>query len=158
MVRGQQILGVSREVVLDLRVTVGTAHQQPEIYSILMPVVHRLSILMDKHRLYQQTSIAFGASSTNWTFNLPNYIGRTFWGGTSIKTLAAGLPSITHTHFGTIKTIDGWGGYNLAAGSNVAGTKAQSFSVGNNTAVSSIYGRSSTVQPPAIQTPICIKY
>lgn len=85
-------------------------------------------------------------------------MSKTFWGGTSIKTLAAGLPSITHTHSGTIKTIDGWGGYNLAAGSNVAGTSAQSFSVGNNTAVSSIYGRSSTVQPPAIQTPICIKY
>ena len=65
--------------------------------------------------------------------------------------LEAGLPSITHTHSGTIKTVDGWGGYNLAAGSNVAGTNAQSFSVGNNSAVSAIYGRSTTVQPPAVR-------
>lgn len=69
-----------------------------------------------------------------------------------------GLPSIAHTHSGTIKTIDGWGGYNLAAGSNVAGTKAQSFSVGTNSAVSSIYGASNTVVPAHVKTLYCIKF
>ena len=74
------------------------------------------------------------------------------------STKNGGLPSIAHTHSGTIKTIDGWGGYNLAAGSNVAGTKAQSFSVGTNSAVSSIYGASNTVVPAHVKTLYCIKF
>jgi hypothetical protein len=68
------------------------------------------------------------------------------------------LPSISHTHSGTINTSNGWDGYNLAAGSSAAGTMPQTFSTGTNSAVSDIYGKSTTVQPPATKSYWIIKY
>lgn len=94
----------------------------------------------------------------NSTFNLPDVSDCFIQGGNSGTKHSAGLPSIEHTHSGTIKTSNGWNGYYLAAGSSAAGNRAQSFSTATNSAVSSIYGNSATVQPKSVEMKYCIKY
>ena len=108
------------------------------------------------------TSCGKGDGST--TFNIPDFRNKTFWGanGNLNSTLSAGLPNITGT-FGNVYT------YNNQVAATGCVTKNQSDGdksgphyVSNRTdgskvnytidasKSSSIYGKSSTVQPPAI--------
>ena len=105
----------------------------------------------------------------NRTFNLPNTSGRVLQGtdseysaGTIIE---AGLPNITGFCSGMFSgnTTTGVGGALYKTGNSYAGL---STNTDNNNAQlnfdasrsSSIYGNSTTVQPPAISTNFCIKY
>ena len=100
-------------------------------------------------------------------FRLPNLMGKVPWGATSVGTvLDAGLPNITGTMSacGSIAWQDGKGAFYMsgesqrqslgASGSNVYGTTA-AFDASR---ANSIYGASTTVQPPALCLLPCIRY
>lgn len=121
--------------------------------------------------LYKKIGTTYGSGNGSTTFNLPNLTDKFVQGsGTAGTVKSAGLPNIT----ATIKNDDVIG---IFAGINV--TASGSFSVSgskcnrNATAIdarwpnrmdfdasrsSSIYGNSSTVQPPALTMRYYIKY
>lgn len=92
---------------------------------------------------------------------LPNVTGRVLQGGEAVKSVEAGLPNIT----GKIESIDiddgtlfrNVGINNVGAGRNVGNGNnvVHSFDASR---VNPIYGRSETVQPPAISLIAQIKY
>jgi microcystin-dependent protein len=104
-------------------------------------------------------------------FNLPNLMGKTPWGSTSVGTvLDAGLPNIAGT--ATYVNSDGvdqtnfpdtgcffWGIYNHSwktySTNNGPAKRNLNFSASRS---NSIYGKSSTVQPPALCLLPCIRY
>lgn len=117
--------------------------------------------------LFAKIGTKYGSGDGSKTFNLPNFINRTFWGGSSSGAVkAAGLPNIS----GKLRSNTQWFSA-TASGAFTAGAKINttvptdagyadgatdySFSAKNSNA---IYGKSSTVQPPALTTIICIKY
>lgn len=117
--------------------------------------------------LFAKIGTKYGSGDGSKTFNLPNFINRTFWGDSSSGAVkAAGLPNIS----GKLRSNTQWFGA-TASGAFTAGAKINttvptnagyadgatdySFSAKNSNA---IYGKSSTVQPPALTTIICIKY
>lgn len=104
------------------------------------------------------------------TFDLPNLIGKVPWGATSVGTvLDAGLPNITGQ--ATYISSDGvdqdkypdtgcffWGSYNnTRETSNTNGSAKRDFKFDASRS-NSIYGKSSTVQPPALCLLPCIRY
>lgn len=120
----------------------------------------------DYTELFAVINTKYGSGDGSKTFNLPNFINKTFWGGSSSGTVkAAGLPNIT----GTLSTFTS--GTDLRTGA-FSGSKSQAESYVGASAWSgyvispsfdasksnAIYGKSSTVQPPALQTLIIIKY
>ena len=121
--------------------------------------------------LFAVIGTTYGSGDGSTTFNLPNLTDRFLQGSTSVGTVKnAGLPDI-----GGGVSIHGSGtGTNLqdAAGSfagvNVRSTYYSGVQTGgaysydsfafSASRSSSIYGNSSTVQPPALTCLICIKY
>lgn len=117
--------------------------------------------------LFAKIGTKYGSGDGSKTFNLPNFINRTFWGGSSSGAVKeAGLPNIS----GYISYLlmgeknqksDGALSATLQVGDRLVniGTgsawKQLNFSAKYSNA---IYGKSSTVQPPALTTIICIKY
>lgn len=117
--------------------------------------------------LFAKIGTKYGKGDGSKTFNLPNFIDKTFWGGSSSGAVkAAGLPNIS----GYISYLlmgengqksDGALSATLQVGNRLTnmGTgsawKQLNFSAKDSNA---IYGKSSTVQPPALTTIICIKY
>jgi len=104
------------------------------------------------------------------TFKLPNLMGKAPWGSTSVGTvLDAGLPNITGQ--ATYISSDGvdqdrypdtgcfyWGSYNnTRKTSNTTGSAKRDFKFDASRS-NSIYGKSSTVQPPALCLLPCIRY
>lgn len=121
----------------------------------------------DYTELFAVINTKYGSGDGSTTFNLPNFIDKTFWGGSSSGAVkAAGLPNIS----GKLRSNTQWFAA-TASGAFTAGAKINttvptdagigdgatdySFSAENSNA---IYGKSSTVQPPALQTLIIIKY
>ena len=116
--------------------------------------------------LFAKIGTKYGSGDGSKTFNLPNFINRTFWGGSSSGAVkGAGLPNITGTisSFKTAKVVK-TGAFSESTSQSEAyiGTAQwsgyiirPSFNASNSNA---IYGKSSTVQPPALTTIICIKY
>lgn len=99
----------------------------------------------------------YGGSGQYFTF--PNFQGLTIWGGTTPGYISAGLPSIAHTHSFTLPTAEtheGSGRYILGSGTSTS-SKTRSTN-GINSTISSIYGASSTVQPPAIKVRVYTRY
>ena len=109
----------------------------------------------------------YGAGDGSTTFNLPDFRNRTIWGANSFGYIEAGLPDIT----GTI--------YNVAGGADLRPTANGAFTVSdsgytqfgfggrgcldadvsiNASKSNSIYGKSSTVQPPAIKVRVITRY
>lgn len=103
-------------------------------------------------------------------FRLPNLMGKVPWGSTSVGTvLDAGLPNITGQ--ATYISSDGvdqdrypdtgcfyWGSYNnTRKTSNTNGSAKRDFKFDASRS-SVIYGKSSTVQPPALCLLPCIRY
>ncbi|MBQ5918480.1 MAG: tail fiber protein [Lachnospiraceae bacterium] len=120
--------------------------------------------------LFAVIGTKYGSGNGSTTFNLPNLTDRFLQGSTTSGTVKnAGLPNITGNT----------GAFTLLAGVNVtssafgppfisapdaaiqatASSNIGCGSVGLNASLSnSIYGNSSTVQPPALTCLICIKY
>jgi microcystin-dependent protein len=118
--------------------------------------------------LFAVIGTTYGTGDGSTTFTLPNFINRTFWGGSSSGAVKnAGLPNITgklavgNTQAPSISPI-GQGAFKdhgVSGGTQGASwTAAGTYYDFNASLSNSIYGASSTVQPPAIQTLICIKY
>ena len=124
----------------------------------------------------QENSLITSVSTDNSKFKydnntdtliLPNFINKGLWGGSTVEEKIAGLPNITgFSHTGDRRThIYGEGAFytynnapsNLwAAMSDTDGNiQGLGFDASRSNA---IYGRSSTVQPPAIQLIPQIKY
>ena len=116
--------------------------------------------------LFNIISTGYGPGDGSTTFNLPNFIDRTFWGANLSGTVKApGLPNITGTwvrdYVTSPSTINGC--FATVAGTNRSAA-GKPIAIGNNginfnaNRSSGIYGASTTVQPPALSTIICIKY
>lgn len=120
----------------------------------------------DYTELFAVINTKYGSGDGSKTFNLPNFINKTFWGGSRSGTAkAAGLPNIkgTLSYFssggntktgafsGSTATAETYAGSTQWAGYQIS----PSFDASKSNA---IYGKSSTVQPPALQTLIIIKY
>ena len=121
--------------------------------------------------LFAVIGTTYGSGDGSTTFNLPNLTDRFLQGSTTSGTVKnAGLPNIT----GGISFHGAGTGTNLqaASGSFVGVTARDQFYGGtqaggassydgfdlNASRSSSIYGNSTTVQPPALTCLICIKY
>lgn len=120
----------------------------------------------DYTELFAVINTKYGSGDGSKTFKLPNFIDKTFWGGSSSGTVkAAGLPNIVGTfpeYMGITNTRTGAFSGSTAPDSTYAGHTqwggyaiTPSFDASKSNA---IYGKSSTVQPPALQTLIIIKY
>lgn len=119
--------------------------------------------------LFALLGTTFGEGDGSTTFNLPDFRNRTFWGADgNLKTLiAAGLPNITAYRDFRHNVINA--GAKDGAFRNEGITNSQQYMQTNAYAnldrlhfnaswSNSIYGNSTTVQPPAIAVNIFIKY
>lgn len=119
--------------------------------------------------LFAAIGTTFGSGDDSTTFALPNLIDKFVQGSTTVGTaVEAGLPNITGT-FCIGKTgpnENSFSGSFYSAGdsttihgNNAALSARHAPVVGINASLSSsIYGNSSTVQPPALTLLPCIKY
>lgn len=115
--------------------------------------------------LFNKIGTTYGAGDGSTTFNLPNTVGKFLEGGVEAGTYyAAGLPNITG-HFSTALE---WSQFRFDGafrrdnqdgdgpeGSAWANSQLISFDASRS---STIYGASTTVQPPAMTVIYCIKY
>ena len=121
--------------------------------------------------LFAVLGTTYGAGDGETTFTLPDLRDRVAWGGTAVGTVkAAGLPNITGTSLGNSYTGSSFDKYATGAFATLNDVSLWTLpSVGegadNITKVdfkasrsNSIYGASSTVQPPALVLLPCIKY
>ena len=105
----------------------------------------------------------YDTSYTNTSnFKLPNFIGKTIWGGTTAGYIEAGLPNIT----GYIGRVDGGASANGVfyangkAGNleNKTGEPDPKVYMDASRPTGSLYGKSNTVQPPAIKVRVYTRY
>ena len=120
-------------------------------------------------QLFAVIGTTYGSGDGSTTFNLPNLTDRFLQGSTTSGTVKnAGLPNITgffnYNCTGTTKDVSYTGAIACSPGQSLTGFASGSNTLYvNNTTISatqsnSIYGSSSTVQPPALTCLICIKY
>lgn len=112
--------------------------------------------------LFQVYGTTYGIGDGSTTFQLPDFRNRAIWGANSFGYIEAGLPNITG-RFGAINTKGGYiiegafsdeGRYGDCDWDNIGGRL-----VGLDASrSSSIYGNSSTVQPPSIKVRIKTRY
>ena len=114
--------------------------------------------------LFEAIGTTWGTGDGSTTFALPNLINRVMWGGTTSGTYKeAGLPNITGSfpleNGGSSDNITGafYHNGNVDGVQGVAGSKDVNVAF-SATRSSSIYGKSSTVQPPAATLLPIIKY
>ncbi len=106
----------------------------------------------------------FKYDETEDVLMLPDYMDLCLQGGTMVKTEKAGLPNITGWHTWLPHTSFGYDGVfgKEGSGQNMLSTHAESGSIDRLTfdasRSSTVYGASSTVQPPAIKLIPQIKY
>lgn len=124
--------------------------------------------------LFAKIGTKFGAGDGSTTFNLPDFRNKTLWGanGNLMSILAAGLPNATgsvtamadRTRWVSFRSFSG---AIQAAGSENPAVSDEYYThyIGgyngftvNLSKSNSIYGKSTTVQPPAIAVNIFIKY
>ena len=117
--------------------------------------------------LFDVIGTTYGSGDGSTTFNLPNLTDRFLQGSSTSGTVKnAGLPNITgntelHYRYGVGNATgaflmeDGGGGVQQSSEFITTGCSASVF---NASLSNSIYGNSSTVQPPALTCLICIKY
>lgn len=126
--------------------------------------------------LFAVIGTTYGAGNGSTTFNLPNYTNKFLQGHTTAGTVkAAGLPNITGFTAGFPWNADNHGAYTSGRYSGTHGPTGAFYAggwarsgrkdgrEGSSTFFSaarsnSIYGNSSTVQPPAVTVRYCIKY
>jgi len=114
--------------------------------------------------LFDVIGTTYGSGDGSTTFNLPNLIDRFLQGSTTSGTVKnAGLPNITGWVDGNNSfSLDSYGGC-IRTSNKSKGSGAQNYECAHQLNInasysSSIYGNSSTVQPPALTCLICIKY
>ena len=111
--------------------------------------------------LFAVIGTTYGSGDGSTTFNLPNLTDRFLQGSTTSGTVKnAGLPNITGWADGQLGLATAGGAFqssNLSANNlpNGDGYHGLSFDASRS---NSIYGNSTTVQPPALTCLICIKY
>ena len=120
--------------------------------------------------LFDAIGTAWGEGDGETTFNLPDLTDKTVWGGEAEAVggyKEAGLPNITGQFRGLYPSsgsddstngsfsFNGWGGNYLSGTSGSPREAAISFNAARSNA---IYGKSTTVQPPAAVMQFCIKY
>ena len=117
--------------------------------------------------LFAVIGTTYGSGDGSTTFNLPDLTDRFLQGGTTSGTVKnAGLPNITGGNlylYGDAALPKGTGalGANIYRGYTTppSGVNYADYLVHFNASQSSsIYGNSTTVQPPALTCLICIKY
>jgi microcystin-dependent protein len=116
--------------------------------------------------LFAKIGTKYGSGDGSETFDLPNFIDKTFWGGASSGTYkAAGLPNIkgalsnlravTDLRTGAFAASKAQSDQYTGASAKGGYLLSPSFEASKSNA---IYGKSATVQPPALTTIVCIKY
>lgn len=117
--------------------------------------------------LFSAIGTIYGAGDGSTTFNLPNLEERFIQGRwQSGHYIEAGLPDHTHLYESTQSYYYGSHGYNCLYTVNfrsdgTSGTQYPNWArdrLGWASAVNGFYGRSGTVQPPALTMRYCIKY
>ncbi len=119
--------------------------------------------------LFSAIGTVYGSGDGSTTFNLPNLIDRTAWGGMDVgAVLEAGLPNITGSvgefRFMSTKSPITEGAFSSGDSSSVYLSGAETSNASKSKTVrfdaslsSGIYGNSETVQPPALTLLPCIK-
>lgn len=114
--------------------------------------------------LFEVIGITWGGGDGSTTFNLPNLIGRTVWGATIAgEYKEAGLPNITGVlGSGTMRgqTSGAFSKHPTTTHDEYTGGGSENVSSAyfNASASNPIYGKSSTVQPPAATLRPMIRY
>lgn len=118
--------------------------------------------------LFDIIGTRFGEGDGSTTFNLPDFRGKTLWGADSnlMSVIAAGLPNFPGTFWAYVVGWSNASGTGPFYGAGAASTPGTRGGEGGNACVwgfdpsrvSSVYGNSNTVQPPAIAANIFIKY
>lgn len=117
--------------------------------------------------LFAVIGTTYGSGDGSTTFNLPNLTDRFLQGSTTSGTVKnAGLPDISGDAlflYGNVAQQKGtgafWADIHRGYDDNNPGTKFADYKVHFSAKRSnSIYGNSTTVQPPALTCLICIKY
>lgn len=121
-------------------------------------------------RLFDAIGTTYGEGDKSKTFNVPDFRDRTIWGATVAgKKVEAGLPNIKGdfqamqfsrdvSASGAFKTV---GSGTLHEGSSHtygSGTAGKVSFDASRMSKETLYGKSSTVQPPAYKVMMCIKY
>lgn len=115
-------------------------------------------------KLFAIYGTTYGEGDGSTTFNVPDCRERVLWGGSSAGYIGAGLPNITGTFFGERNN----GNYtftgafyrtNINNKRGIGSTDGDNYQSGFDASrSSSIYGNSTTVQPPAIKCRIFTRY
>lgn len=112
--------------------------------------------------LFAVIGTTFGEGDGSTTYTLPNLIDKFAQGSTTAGTYkSAGLPNITGYVDGYINIVDGGGAFypsNMNKGSRSDKDDYYHRFIFDASRASSIYGNSTTVQPPALTLLPCIKY
>ncbi len=120
--------------------------------------------------LFEAIGTTWGAGNGETTFNLPDLTDKTVWGGESEAVggyREAGLPNITgqlralYLASGSDDSISGPFSFNGFGGNYLSGTSGgtREAAISFNAAwANPIYGKTTTVQPPAAVMQFCIKY
>ena len=122
--------------------------------------------------LFNAIGTTFGSGDGATTFTLPNLIDKFAQGSTTVGTYkSAGLPNITgNIYHRTEGSIFNSGAFTMVSQvpENIAGTNRVNFIISNFSAANGeihngvyrndVYGKSDTVQPPALTLLPCIKY
>ena len=117
-------------------------------------------------KLFAVIGTTYGSGDGSTTFNLPNLTDRFLEGGSASGTVfEAGLPNITGTHT-AYSWQDGSGSScfssRIVTPNTVSNGNSGDYNFDwyefNASRANSIYGNSTTVQPPALTCLICIKY
>ena len=112
-------------------------------------------------KLFEIYGTTYGGGDGLTTFQLPDFRNRAVWGGTTFGYLSAGLPNITGRFAKTKSGGESGCFYRIGSG-GINSMQATSGS-GSNTGFeasrsNTIYGRSSTVQPPSIKVRVKTRY
>lgn len=113
--------------------------------------------------LFSIIKVTYGEGDGSTTFNIPNLKNRVVQGAPSITDfgyIEAGLPNITGS-VGGCSDPDTWGafyqyGHGVFGGQGAGAPRHSTYMDASRS--SSIYGKSSTVQPPAMKVNFFIKY
>ena len=100
----------------------------------------------------------YGAGDGVLTFNLPDFRNRTIWGSDSFGYVEAGLPNITGTmtnaYRGSVTGAFVYDGQTSDGGDDKI-TNHVKFDASKS---NEIYGKSDTVQPPAVKVRVVTRY
>ena len=113
--------------------------------------------------LFDVIGVTYGAGDGNLTFQLPDFRNRVPWGidgDTTFGYISAGLPNITGNayFYSGLSGANGAFAFHSHGGNAGSGAPASGDLEFNASYSNSIYGKSSTVQPPAVKTKFAIKY